>query len=73
MGFDYDNRSRREREVDDFKSDIARTEDGRKFTPEALREAAEFAADSFKGSVNVGQAREIGIRHVKSRIYKETK
>ncbi len=45
-------------------SAIARDPVGRKLTPEAHERAVRFAADTWRGTVNVGQAVEAGIRHV---------
>ena len=49
---------------------IDRDSVGRKLTPEARNEAIEFAVDVWKGNMGNGEATQLGIKHVTSKILK---
>lgn len=53
-----------------IESNIDRDPVGSKLTPEARREATDFAMGVWKGRMGNGEASNLGIKHVTSRILK---
>lgn len=49
---------------------IDRDSIGRQLTPEARQEAIEFAVDVWKGNMGNGEAVQLGIKHVTSKVLK---
>ena len=61
---------RRENARQIMASNIDRDSIGRQLTPEARKEAIEFAVNAWKGNMGNGEAAQLGIKHVTSKVLK---
>ncbi len=66
----WTNEERRENARQIMAGNIDRDSIGRQLTPEARKEAIEFAVNSWKGDMGNGEAAQLGIKHVTSKVLK---
>lgn len=63
-------REKRENARQIMAGNIDRDSLGRRLTPEARKQAIEFAVDVWKGNMGNGEASQLGIKHVTSGVLK---
>ena len=66
----WTNEERRENARQIMAGNIDRDSIGRQLTPEARKEAIEFAVNAWKGNMGNGEAAQLGIKHVTSKVLK---